>query len=319
MGTVQTTLLIAQQIVIMFLMMALGYVLVKKGFLTESFNQMLSKLLLNVVVPCLLIASFQMGYDSGMAVEILQVLALSVLVQVVCIGVGRVLYGQGGNDRTRLAKLGVGYCNCGFMGLPLLQAILGASGVVYASAFIIIFNLATWTHCYATVRGTPVFARGRPFYRALLVPSILAAAAGIALYFLPFRLPTVILTPLETVGVTNTPLAMLVLGGFLTRLDLRRAFLDAKALLSYAGRLILCPVVCGAALLVLPVTAEMQTAMFLISAMPASTSLGLQAELYGSDGAYGAQLVAMSTLLSAVTIPLLSALFFFVQSALCAG
>ncbi len=314
MSTLQTTLIIAKQIVIMFLMMGLGYALVKTGFLTETFNQMLSKLLLNVVVPCLLIASFQIEYDSSLAVEILVILALSVLVQVVCIAVGRLLFGKKSDARSRIAKLGVGYCNCGFMGLPLLQAILGAPGVIYASVFVIVFNLATWTHCYATVRGTRIFEPGRPFYKALLVPSIVAAVVGILLYFLPVRLPSLILTPLETIGATNTPLAMLVLGGFLAKLDPREAVSDVKALLSYFGRLVLCPAVCAVLLVLLPVSEEAQTAMFIISAMPAATSLGLQAALYGSDGPYGAQLVAMSTLLSVVSIPLMTALFFWLQT-----
>ncbi|MGN1073866.1 MAG: AEC family transporter [Eubacteriales bacterium] len=133
---------------------------------------------------------------------------------------------------------------------------------------------------------------------------------------MPFRPPSLILTPLETIGATNTPLAMLVLGGFLAKLNPREAVSDGKALLSYAGRLVICPVVCAVILVLLPVSEEAQTAMFIISAMPASTSLGLQAALYGSDGPYAAQLVAMSTLLSVVSIPLVTALFFWLQALL---
>ncbi len=316
MNVLETTMIIARQIVIMFLMMGLGFALTKTGFLTEAFNQMLSKFLLNIVVPMLLISSFQIERSSELSREIVIILGLSVAVQLVCILIGRLLFGRGGDAKTRIAKLGVGYCNCGFMGLPLLQAVFGASGVIYSSVYVAIFNIATWTHCYATVRDTKIFEKDRPLYKAFLVPSIIAAAVGIVLYFLPFRLPELILAPMEAVGATNTPLAMLVLGGFLAKLDFRKALGGLKTMLSYLGRLVICPAVCAVLLVLLPISSQTQTAMFIISAMPASTSLGLQAALYSDEGTYGAQVVAMSTLLSVVTIPLMTALFTWLQSVL---
>ena len=311
MGFFDTTLIITKQIAIMFLMVGLGYALIKTGFLTESFNLMLSKLLLHVIMPCLLLSSFQIGYDPATARHIGLVLLLSVLVQGISIAVGRLMFGRQDDMKSRVAKIGVGYCNCGFMGLPLLHAILGAEGVIYASVFIIVFNIATWTHSYAVLRGGRIFGKGgRPLHQILLVPNILAAAAGLALYFMPFRLPSLILTPLESIGAANTPLAMLVLGGFLAKIDFRRAFTDKTALRAYFGRLVLCPAVSAAALVLLPVGEAARTAMFVISAMPASTSLGLMAGLYDADGPFGAQIVAVSTLLSAVTIPLMTGAYF---------
>ncbi len=313
MSVMETTVIIARQIVMMFLMMGLGFALTKTGFLSESFHQMLSKFLLNVVVPMLLIASFQIEYESGLAREIVVILGLSILVQGLCIAVGRVMFGRGGDEKTRIAKLGVGYCNCGFMGLPLLQAVFGTSGVIYSSVFVVVFNIATWTHCYAVVRGAKIFEKGRPIYKALLVPSIIAAAVGITLYFLPFRLPSVLVSAMNTVGSTNTPLAMIVLGGFLAKLELRKALGGVRTILSYLGRLVICPLLCAIVLVLLPIKEQTQTAMFIISAMPSATSLGLQAALYGDEGTYGAQVVAMSTLLSLVTVPAMTALFSWLQ------
>mgnify|MGYP002518936064 CR=1 FL=1 len=137
---------------------------------------------------------------------------------------------------------------------------------------------------------------------------------GLALYFLPFRLPELILSPLTCIGASNTPLAMLVLGGFLAEIDVKRAFSDRAARLSYFGRLVLCPAVTAAVLVLLPVGEAAQTAMFVISAMPASTSLGLMAAVYDADGPFGAQIVAVSTLLSAVTIPLMTGAYFALRT-----
>lgn len=299
---------VLRQIVIMYLMMGLGTLLALFGFLDEDFRLTLSKLLLNVVVPCLLISSFQMEYSPSVGRKLLLALALSVLIQVLCIAVGRVLFRNRKDAASVCAKMCVDYSNCGFMGLPLLHATLGADGVFFASVFIIVFNLAFWTHGCAVFGCGASRGGGHPWYQILLIPSVSSALLGVALYFLPARLPGVVNTALCYVADTNTPLAMLVLGGFLVHIDWRSILTDGKSLLAYLGRLILAPLVCLAVLIFIPLDPTVRTAMLIISAMPASTSLGLQAAVCGADGPYATQLVAVSTLLSAVTVPAITLL-----------
>ncbi len=300
----ETTLVAAHQIAIMFLLMGLGVFLTKIKFFNETFNQRLSQFLLNVVVPCLLVSSFQIAYSPEMGRKLFLALLLAVATQWLSILIGKLLFWNADTDQQRIAKLGVAYGNCGFMGLPLLNAVLGVEGVFYASAYIMIFNMATWTHGYAILKREKLFSAGQAWYKPLLLPPIIAAALGILLFYCPFRLPQLLQTSLQYVANMNTPLAMLVLGGFLVKINFKQVFSSAQNLLSYAGKLLIVPLVALLFVAFLPIDHTAKIATAIICAMPSATGLGLQAVACDSDGYYASQLVAACTLLSALSIPL---------------
>ena len=104
------------------------------------------------------------------------------------------------------------------MGFPLISALFGAEGLLYASAYVTVFNILLWTMGYGMVSGSN---SPRAIARSLLhTPVLYAMVVGLSIYLLQIPVPTLIAQPLELLGGMNTPLSMLITGILIASGDL---------------------------------------------------------------------------------------------------
>ena len=191
------------------------------------------------------------------------------------------------------------YSNCSFMAIPLLQAVVGSEGVFYGSAYIAVFNLFMWTHGVFLMSGERSMKAVR---KALLNPGVLSVAAGLALFFTPFRFPYVVGQVTGYIASLNTPLAMLLTGIFISRSGIKTAFSDPKVYGISAVRLLLIPLLVLGVIWALPVA---RTACIISAACPCAASCSMFALRYKQDVSYSSKMITVSTLLSVLTLPLL--------------
>ena len=123
---------------------------------------------------------------------------------------------------------------------------MGDTGVVYGSFFVVVFNLICWTYGYAMMSGG-----GLNLKTALLNPGIIGLAVGLPVYFLRLELPAVIREPIGFLSDLNTPLAMLIIGSHVARVNLKSFLADRSVYLMAFLRLILCPALYLALLLLI--------------------------------------------------------------------
>lgn len=215
---------------------------------------------------------------------------------------------RGGEQGKRaVARMSAMYSNCGFMAFPLIAAVLGDIGVFYGSAFVGVFNLSLWTHGRALLLGR----RGVTVRGALCNAGVLGTIAGALIYFCRIPLPEIAGDLAASLASLNTPLAMIVIGVFLSHCTLRSLF-RREVLWPAVLRTVLIPCCYLALLCLLRVSewsaadASIGTVVLLCAACPSAASSVLMTASLGMDSAYGSRIILMTSILSVISIPILS-------------
>lgn len=300
-------LTIVQNVAILFLMIGAGYACAKLRVITQRGASQMTSILLFICTPCLIITSLQQTIGKGTVnMQAIAVAAgVSVLLNVIAIGVSMLLFRKHEDRRKKVLQFAVAYSNCGFMGVPLVQAVLGDQGVVYASVTIAVFNVFVWTHGFTMMSSGDEKASVK---KVFLNPGVLGLVVALPLFACSIHLPPVIDTPISSFSALNTPLAMLVIGNYIARVNLRELFMDKDIYAVCFYRLVLVPALFLAALwLIKPDPIVFQSAMIL-SCAPTAANTVLFAAQYGSDVKLASKAVAITTLLSIFTMPVFALL-----------
>jgi len=301
-------LTVANQVAIMVIMIAIGFFCYKKELLTEAGVKSMSAILLNVVTPCMLINAYQQEFNTELAVKFLAAAGAAVLLHLIMIAIVLLVFKRQENPMLKKVNTFLSiYSNCGFMGLPLLNAALGDEGVFLGSAYLAVFSLMYWT------QGVYVFSgdkRDMISKKAVLNPGVLGVLIGLIFSFGRIKLPGLIGTTVSGIAALNTPVAMFVIGSFLAKTKVKSALKNPNVWLVTVLRLLVLPLISLGVLFVLTKTgiADPLAAMAVLLQVsaPCATVGSLFAVKFGYDPTYASEVIAISTLLSMITIPLMA-------------
>lgn len=299
---VETALIVAEKVLFIGLLMAVGFLCGKLGLIDRELNRKASELLLLVVSPCLIFSSYQVEYDAALLGNLLLAFGLSVgsfAVQLLC---AHLLLPRRRPDAA-VEQLSVVYPNCMFLGIPLIEALYGAEGVLYLTAYITCFNVLFWTHGVIVMDGK---CDGQQLLKKLCSPALIAIAAGLVLFLLRVRLPGWLLEPVRSISGMNTPLAMLIAGATISQTPLRSCVRERRLYRVLAIRMLAVPALLLPAFALLPVPVMPKMAVFLAAACPTASYCTMFALRYGHDSGYAARIFALTTLSAAVCLPLMA-------------
>lgn len=301
-------LTVANQVAIMVIMIAISFFCYKKELLTEAGVKSMSAVLLNVVTPCMLINAYQQEFNTELAVKFLVATGAAILLHLLMIVIVRLLFKKQENPMLKGVNTFLSiYSNCGFMGLPLLHAALGDEGVFLGSAYLAVFSLLYWT------QGMYVFSgdkRDMLSKKAILNPGVLGVLVGLVFFFGRIKLPGLIGTTVSGIAALNTPVAMFVIGSFLAKTKVKSALKNPNVWGVTVLRLLVLPLISLGVLFLLTKTgiADPLAAMAVLLQVsaPCATVGSLFAVKFGYDPTYASEVIAISTLLSMITIPLMA-------------
>lgn len=303
---------IIRQIIIMALLIGAGIVCQKTKLINNEVNRGISNIALKVATPALLVSSFQ----KELSAERLQRLGYAALLGIIAIVFAAVLgylcipkgknRPEDDNGRLSIERFSAIYSNCAFMGIPLINGLYGDEGVFYLTAFYALFNVAVWTHGVIMMKGETGI---RQVVRSLASPALIGIAVGAALFFLQIRLPDTIKQTLDYAGSMTTPLGMLVAGVTIAQTNLLGALKKIKVYYVSALRLIIIPVLTIALFLLFPYDETVMGVTVAAAACPAATICTMFAISYNKDSLYAGEIFAVSTVLSACTLPLIMWIF----------
>jgi len=299
--------LVATQVGVLFALMAVGWIAYRTKILSESAVKGMTELLVLVVTPCLIVQAFQRPFDAGRAGALAATFAVSVAIQALTFAAAGLFTRRASSEaRAAVFRFAVVFSNAGFMGLPLEQAILGSEGVFYGAVYVAVFNVLCWTIGLRTMAGSA--AGGVSTWRIVLLnPGVLGLAAAMPLFLFSVTLPAPVAQPVKMLADLNTPLAMIVIGWYLASARLGAVLRDAGAWIVSGVRLVIVPAVVFAAFAAVRSFAgapkEMAVAVLIAAAAPVAALTAVFAARYGRDVSLAAGLVALSTLLSVVTLP----------------
>ena len=292
------------EVAVILILILIGYFTVKKGMFTKESLGSITSFLLYIVTPCLIVSSFlsaESGKLDGWTLLLAAVLpALSI---VISIALSYLFFRKEPSGRRRVLRFSMIFCNVGFMGIPLVEGIVGSEGVLYGSFFIAVFNIFCWTYGYVMMGG------GKVRLKALLLnPGVIGLVIGLPLYLLDVPVPALFVEPVELISALNTPLAMIVVGGYIAQVKLRAFVSDLAVYKMAVLRLVVAPLLYLALVWLLRPDETLLMSTVIQAATPVAANCVLFAVQYDSDAELASKSVAVSTALSVVTIPLLTVL-----------
>ncbi|MDO4508122.1 MAG: AEC family transporter [Candidatus Saccharibacteria bacterium] len=289
---------------------ALGFLLGKLKLVSEKTNREITNLLLMVFMPASLFTAFPSSYNEFSANIFFSGLAAGALVMVVLILASKLIFNAKFYREKNLryeSQFALVFNNATFLGYPIVASTFGSEGILAYCGFIIAFNIALFSY------GIWLFERKiswRLVREVVLNPNIIAVLLGMILFLLSVQLPEIITDSVSYVGAATTPLSLIRIGFMLSRANLLKILKKWRLILTALIQLILGPALTYGLLTLLNFPAEVIEVCTLIQALPTATSLGLFAVKYGGDEDEASELVAISTLLSVGTMPLMIFLLF---------
>lgn len=219
---------LTSQIVLMFILMLVGLLVNKLGFMHAQTSTDLTNILLYIVSPCLIIQAFEQSFSADRLQLLARVIVGIIIIYIIMIIVTQLLFKPVADPNLRrIMRYGSVYSNAGFMGIPLTSSLFGATGVFFAVASLAAFNIFSWTHGISLFTGRQGNRREN-FKQIVLNPNIIAIVVGLILFVTSFRLPTIANSAIKYVSSVNTPLSMIVIGNSLADVKLNRATLDKR-------------------------------------------------------------------------------------------
>ena len=288
--------IILRQIVVMFIYMAIGWLLFKKKLVTKEGSGSLANVLLSAVMPCVILNSFS-GVSSP---EKNRTVLLSILGAALALALSMVL-AHLVYRKDPVADFGSAFSNAGFMGIPLVAAAFGSQSVIYVSGMMAFLLVLQWTYGQSLLAGN---WNELALKKIAANPLVIAFVIGMAVYFGRMPLPGIIKDCLSSMAALNAPLAMIILGTYLAEVSFREIFTSRRlwAVSLYRGFAI--PLATMALLLlVFPRNRDMASMLLISASAPVGANVAVFAKKQGKDYQYACKLVCLSTLLSAVTMP----------------
>lgn len=297
------------QVLTLFLLILVGWIVRRAGIFSDEATNGVSRFLVNVALPALVIDSMQLPFDPALARQgaELALAAGAYFAGVILFAlVFPSLIRARPEERAIFAFLVV-FANTGFMGYPVVMAVWGETAVFLAAIYNLFFSILVFTVGVLLLTGW-ASGRGSIRPRVLLSPGIVSVVVGLTLFFLSLDLPEVIGGPIAMLGALTTPLSMIVIGALLARLEPRAIFGNVRVYV-YAGvRLLLLPLATLA--IAGPFIADplVLGVLVVLAGMPGATNAALFAEEYGVNPELASQSVFLSTLFCIATVPWIAGL-----------
>lgn len=299
---------------------AIGFVLAKRGWFPGDFPRLLSRLVVDVSLPALMVTSLGSQIDPdaiatygiGAVVPFLLIGGMYALSFLFCRALA-IPSGTRGVFRSVFT-----FSNSIFLGMPVNIAIFGAEAAQYVVFYYLSNTLLFWTIGIYGIRkdsGGEADSDGALFTAAdlshILSPALLAVAFSIALKFLGVGLPAPLVQTLTYLGNLTTPLSMLFIGTVIAGVGLRSLALNRTIVLLAVMRFAVLPAAMILAVRFLPVPTLMKQVFVLEAAMPVMTQTAIAAKAYGSNDRFASIMITVTTACSIIVIPFYAALFGF--------
>ena len=291
------SILLMEQIIQLFLMIFMGYLIVKVGLVKDEDSKVLSKIILYLIIPCVIINAFQVDYTMDTVKGLLLALAASVMTQVLLLIIisiaGKLLH----LNEVEIASV--------------VTFILGQDWVLYGCVFMSVQLIFLWTHCKKIISRESSY----DWKKIVLNINMISIFIGVVLFFAKIHLPEIINNTLGSVSSMIGPASMIVTGMLFAGMNLKQIFADKRVYFVSFLRLIAVPLL---ALVMIKISHlamfsadgnKIMLIVFLAIITPSASTITQMCQVYGNDSRYASAINVMTTLFSIITMPLMVMLF----------
>ena len=305
----EISFLLFKQIAQFFIMIIMGYTLVKLKIVKSEDSKVLSMVCLYLIMPCVIINSFLIDFTP----EKLKGLGLAVGVAIVIHFVAWIFIKILGKvlNFNPVEKASVMYSNAANMVIPVVMSVLGDEWVLYSSAFVSVQLVLLWTHCKSMLSNEKGFELKKIYTNINLI----AIFIGILLFITKIHIPSVLQGTLKSVGGTVAPISMIITGMIMAGAELKKVFVNGRIYLVLFFRMILFPFIVFLIIYFTGVTTVMDNGAmillvtFIATITPTASSITQMAQVYGNNEQYAGAINIMTTVASIITMPIMVALY----------
>ena len=304
-------LLLAKKIASMFLIIAMGFTIVKAGVLKTEDSKPISMIALYLITPCMIISSFQIELTEEIRHGFLLSMLAAVIILCTVIALTTVFRKAARFDSVEIVS--IVYTNSGNLIIPIVLSLFGKEWVVYLSAYNIVLNFLMWTHAKGVLSGDK-----KPDLRKILLnPNMIAIFIGLFLLFSGVQLPEILADAVDSVGSIVGPACMLVTGMLMAGMNAKKVLSYKRAWVPILLRLVAVPLLAITLYKVLHLASLTDNGMSVLTitvmacAAPSASSVVQMAQTFQSDAAadYAAAVNVVGTLLCIITLPIMVTLF----------
>ena len=305
--------LLFNEIAVLFIIMGLGFVLVKTKVLKSADSRILSMVLIWLINPAVVLKSFQIDFTPEVRDRFLLAVGVAVglnlIMMLITWGYGRIL------KLDAVERTSIMYSNAGNLVIPLVSAILGGEWVIYASAFMCVQLAFLWTHAQAQIGGSG----GASWKKILLNANLIAVAVGAVLLLTGVRLPPVLRNVCGQLGETIGPVSMIMLGMLLADVKWAELLKQPRNWIVIALKMVITPLIILPLLKLSGVAGLVEDGKtivyisFLAIITPCATTVTQLAQMYRNRPEYASALNAMTTVISIATMPLMTGLYYWIM------
>lgn len=303
------SLLLMNQIIQLFIMIFMGFIIVKAKLLKAEDSKILSVIVLYLIIPCVIINAFQVDYTPQTVKGLLIALAGSIMTQVILLIVVSILGRVFHLNEVEVAS--IYYSNSGNLIVPIVTFILGKEWVLYGCVFMSVQLVFIWTHCKKIISRESTY----DWRKIVLNINMISIAIGIVLFLTRIHLPAIINNTLSAVGSMIGPASMIVTGMLFAGMDFKQIFANKRVYFVSFFRLIIVPVI---ALFLIKCSQlstfssngnKLMLIVFLAIITPSASTVTQMCQVYENDSQYASAINVVTTLLAIVTMPLMVMLF----------
>lgn len=290
--------IIINQILIMGLIMLVGYILRKQGYFNEEVTEGLSKFSLRIIVPLTIIEAFIQPFSMQLLKEMFTIGLITVIFTFITIFVCNILY----KDNRGVEKFATVFTNRGFIGIPIVRALFGSEAISLLTPIIFIGHVFMWTY------GINLMSEDKKrldLKTVFLNPNSIGLWIGLFIFIMPITLPNFVVSSIDSLTAINTPIAMIILGVYLANENIKQVFTNKMGYYVAIVRLIIIPLICLIFIKFMPIDLMAKQIFVISMAVPSAANTAMFSQLTGQNPSYGAQLVSLNTVLSALSLPLI--------------
>lgn len=304
-------MLLLQQMIVLFILMIIGYGLRKKEIIDDKVSRSLSWLVVNIANPAMILSgsvnSEKMisGSELWRTCKISIILYLGLIIAALLVPI--ILHVP--KHSAGVYQVMTIFSNIGFMGFPLIRSMYGNDALLYASIFLIPFNLLIYTFGIAAMTTGETEQQKRKFQWGKIINiGVISSVLTILIAAFQIQTPDFVKSTVSNLSGLTAPVSMMVIGASMVHIDIKKLFTDVRLLLFSIIKLLVVPIV-GMMLTKLFIQDEMMLGICLIMlATPVASMSAMLAQQYDGDYELASKGVALTTILSVITMPIVSML-----------
>ncbi len=293
------------QVVILFILIFIGFILNKTKVLNDSSAKGITDIVLYIATPATIIKSFIRDFSPALLKNLGIGFLAGVLAHIIFILVSLLLIRGGDTSQKKVLQFGIIFSNCGYMSLPLLQAVLGDDGVFYGATYIAVFQIVIWSYGLFLM-GDGV--KSMTPKRVILSPGIIGFSIAFIIFVFQIPVPDIIREPINYMASLNTPLPMIVIGYHLANSNVLNGLKNIKLLFATVIKLVLFPIIAILGFYLCGLHGTMPLALTTCASAPTAALCTMFASKFGRDTSLSVTMVSLTTLLSIISMPLIASL-----------